>query len=349
MRGLRKVLKTVQMARSRGLQYAWVDTCCIDKSSSAELSEAINSMFKWYEEAQVCFTYLSELPSFEHLRRTYPKAEFDELVQRQGELFCSCRWFSRGWTLQELLAPRAVEFYDCEWNEYGERTFLWESIKSITNIPVHVLNKSTPLQSITIAQRMSWAAHRNTTRVEDMAYCLIGIFDLNMTLLYGEGPKAFIRLQEEICKQSTDLSLFAWRAEDSQGKYRGVFASSPSEFKNCNDIGFRYNWKYYNGEFRITNRGMCLDDCRLYRQDGHLILPLDCFDKTRHFKDQLIGIALTKSPHGYVRTHPHTFKYLKPLIRASGRIYTGITYLAFTSSDRSPPWLPTYSTINPSR
>ncbi|KAI0397790.1 heterokaryon incompatibility protein-domain-containing protein [Xylariaceae sp. FL0594] len=233
---LQKVFKTVQMARSRGLRYAWVDTCCIDKSSSAELSEAINSMFRWYENAAVCFTYLADLPSLKQLRKKYSEAEFDELLQGQNGFFFSCRWFKRGWTLQELIAPRNVEFYDCEWNEYGKRTLLWEPIRAITKIPVEVLDKSASLQSIPVAQRMSWAAHRSTTRVEDMAYCLLGIFDLNMTLLYGEGSKAFIRLQEEICRQSTDLSLFAWRAHDSWPLYRGIFASSPWEFNECHSL-----------------------------------------------------------------------------------------------------------------
>ncbi|KAI3323417.1 heterokaryon incompatibility protein-domain-containing protein [Xylariaceae sp. AK1471] len=266
MKGLHKVLKTVEMARTGGLEYAWVDTCCIDKSSSAELSEAINSMFKWYEDAAVCFAYLSDLPTIEHIC-TSTQANSDDKKQIQKELFRHCYWFSRGWTLQELIAPETVEFYDSEWKCYGTKAMLKETISSITKIPKHVLDKFIPLQTVTIAQRMSWAADRSTTRVEDMAYCLMGLFDLNMTLLYGEGHKAFIRLQEEICKESTDLSLFAWRSESRvdvstpSQKYRGVLASSPSEFRGCNNIYSTSNSKRHKGEFQITNGGLRLDDC----------------------------------------------------------------------------------------
>ncbi|KAI1813573.1 heterokaryon incompatibility protein-domain-containing protein [Poronia punctata] len=255
--GLHKILKTVEMARSRGLQYAWVDTCCIDKSSSDELSEAINSMFKWYANASVCFAYLSDLPTKEQIRKelSVPASDADSdaanpdwhrdldspINKRWCQYFRRCRWFTRGWTLQELIAPRVLEFYDCQWNTAGSKLALRELIHDITHITLRVLEDGTRLSSTPVAVRMSWAADRDTTRAEDMAYCLVGIFDLNMPFLYGEGDKAFIRLQEEICKQSADLTLFAWVSQarypqSPREQYRGMFAKHVSEFKYCNSI-----------------------------------------------------------------------------------------------------------------
>ncbi|KAI8635258.1 heterokaryon incompatibility protein-domain-containing protein [Xylariaceae sp. FL1651] len=239
---LTKVLKTIRMAYDQKLKYAWVDTCCIDKSSSAELSEAINSMFKWYSDAAVCFAYLPDLPSVTQISMSSPEADEEEIQQKQATFFSRCRWFSRGWTLQELVAPNIVEFYDSEWNLYGTKATLAREISNITRIPHIALYGSFSPQKFSVAQRMSWAANRCTTRVEDIAYCLMGLFDINMALLYGEGNKAFARLQEEICKQSADLSLFAWKSEDEistsspSQKYRGIFASSPSEFRDSSAI-----------------------------------------------------------------------------------------------------------------
>ena len=119
--------------------------------------------------------------------------------------FRRCKWFTRGWTLQELLAPTNLIFFDKEWNLRGLKMDLEEEIEAITGINRWVLNGSTPLSTIPLAKRMSWAAGRQTTRIEDMAYCLLGIFDINMPMIYGEGSRAFIRLQEEILKKNHRL------------------------------------------------------------------------------------------------------------------------------------------------
>ncbi|KAK4206535.1 heterokaryon incompatibility protein-domain-containing protein, partial [Rhypophila decipiens] len=166
--GFRKIELACQEALQDGIGFVWVDTCCIDKASSAELSEAINSMFNWYHKATVCYAYLSDA---EDLDSTFFESK--------------CL----------------------------------------------ILRGETPIQQISIAKRMSWAARRETTRPEDTAYCLMGIFDVNMPMLYGEGPKAFIRLQEEILRDSEDQSLFAWTASEESAKqapYRGLFALSPA-------------------------------------------------------------------------------------------------------------------------
>ncbi|OCK72917.1 HET-domain-containing protein [Lepidopterella palustris CBS 459.81] len=190
--GYNKIQFCGKQAASHGIPYFWVDTCCIDKSSSAELSEAINSMYQWYCDAARCYVYLSDVSAH----------DFDA-----NDRFSYSRWFTRGWTLQELIAPESVEFFSLEGELLGDKKSLKRQIHEITGIPVKVLQGS-PLSQFTVEERMSWAAKRRTKRNEDEAYCLLGIFDIFMPLLYGEGrEKAFIRLREKIDKLSSSTSL----------------------------------------------------------------------------------------------------------------------------------------------
>ena len=212
-RGYRKILFCGTQAADDGLKFFWVDTCCIDKTSSAELSEAINSMYMWYGAAQVCYAYLADVTSI-------------------GSLPYS-RWFTRGWTLQELIAPAEVVFFNQDWERLGTRLDLSEHIQDCTGVPERVLYEETSIDSFSVAQKMSWASNRDTTRVEDQAYCLMGIFGINMPLIYGEGENAFIRLQEEIMKISDDHSLFAWTSQDGRG---GCLATSPFSFRDCANV-----------------------------------------------------------------------------------------------------------------
>ncbi|KAH6644962.1 heterokaryon incompatibility protein-domain-containing protein [Truncatella angustata] len=219
-KGYQKIQGVCRMAKERALDWCWVDTCCIDKTSSAELSEAINSMFKWYQNAEICFVYLSDLSVTEAGGQG-----------RQAKSLSSSRWFSRGWTLQELIAPKTVLFYDYSWEVIGEKCSIpfRTALSTVTGIPELVLTNDEKLQDIAVAQRMSWAAGRKTTKPEDMAYCLLGIFDVGIPILYGEGPRAFFRLQEEILKNTTDTSIFAWTA-DGHAEPRGLLAESVNEF-----------------------------------------------------------------------------------------------------------------------
>jgi hypothetical protein len=156
-------------------------------------------MFRWYSRAEVCYAYLADVP-YNGFNDSLPKS----------------RWFTRGWTLQELLAPSSVIFYSTEWARIGDSRDFISILRNVTRIDGDILLRTKRLGSISVAEKMSWAAKRETTRVEDMAYCLLGIFDINMPLLYGEGEKAFQRLQEEILRNSHDQSLFAWGlTEDS--------------------------------------------------------------------------------------------------------------------------------------
>jgi hypothetical protein len=189
--GYDKVRFCGEEARRDGLQYFWVDTCCIDRSNNAELSEAINSIFRWFQNATKCYVYLSDV--------SIPG--LDEPSQLSLEMaFRHSRWFTRGWTLQELLAPGSVEFFSREGERLGDKKTLERQIHEITKIPVSALQGAS-LSEFTVDERFSWAENRQTTRKEDKAYSLLGIFNVYMPLIYGEGAEnAFKRLREEINK-----------------------------------------------------------------------------------------------------------------------------------------------------
>ncbi|KIW21483.1 hypothetical protein PV08_02063 [Exophiala spinifera] len=234
--GYQKIKNTCSLAAAHGFDYVWIDTCCIDKTSSAELSEAINSMYRWYEGSGLCYAYLEDVSS--------------RPFNRAFELWQS-RWFTRGWTLQELIAPAIVLFLSKEWEEIGTKSSLRKYIQKITRVPINIL-EGDDLESASVAQRMSWAAERQTTRVEDIAYCLMGIFDVNMPLLYGEGDRAFRRLQEEIMKVSDDQSLFAW---DTKWRRPCFLAPSPRFFYEVGDI---VPLRTSSGAISMNNEGIHL-------------------------------------------------------------------------------------------
>ncbi|KAI0699876.1 heterokaryon incompatibility protein-domain-containing protein [Cerioporus squamosus] len=192
-----KIQKACEVAREHGFGFIWVDSCCINKTSSAELSEAINSMFQWYSWAKVCYAFLYDVDDKEN----------HEAV---GSHFRRSRWFKRGWTLQELIAPQEVLFLSKEWTLIGTKHSLSVAIWHASGIDPLVLKHERPLASVCVAERMSWAAPRETSKVEDAAYSLIGIFDVNMTPKYGEGTYSFVRLQRTILKRDPDQSLFTW-------------------------------------------------------------------------------------------------------------------------------------------
>ena len=190
-----KIRFCVDRAAEDGLQYSWVDTCCINKSTSDELSTAINSMFRWYQRASKCYVYLSDVQ--------VP----DEVIDAQAfritweEAFRRSRWFTRGWTLQELLAPATVEFFSKEGKRLGNRISLEREIHEITKIPIRVL-RGQSLTKFSVEERMSWAAKHRTTLKEDKVYCLLGIFGVFLSPIYGEGEAyATLRLKEEIQKR----------------------------------------------------------------------------------------------------------------------------------------------------
>ena len=183
------------------LEWLWIDTICINKQNAVEETRSINAMFDWYRRAAVCYAYLSDvsLSSFER----------GTIFQRENGGQPS-EWFGRGWTLQELLAPRHMEFYDSNWAFMGRRDDLKIEIQGVTGIAPEYLNGDMKIAQASIATRMSWMAGRVTKEIEDIAYSMIGILDVHMTPQYGEGNKAFMRLQRTLMEQSTDKSIFAW-------------------------------------------------------------------------------------------------------------------------------------------
>jgi len=213
MKGWYKIQRSCEQALQDGLEYLWADTVCIDKSSSTELSEAINSMFNWYRDSTVCCAYLCDLPDVS---------------------FEASRWFSRGWTLQEMIASRELKFYDKDWRFKGSKADFLDQLYQITGVDPMALQGGN-LRLISVARKMSWASNRQPTRPEDIAYSLLGIFGMSMPMLYGEGSRAFIRLQQEIVKEFDDQTLFAWRSS-IVANYTGLFAQSPADFALSGNI-----------------------------------------------------------------------------------------------------------------
>ena len=244
-KGYRKIQRCCEMAKAAGLDYSWVDTCCIDKTNSVELSEAINSMFRWYSEAAVCYVWLEDIHAA--TMADFAKAE----------------WFERGWTLQELLAPQRVEFFDRDWAYVGTKDSLDGEISERTGISVETLKNPSLIQQQPIASRMAWAADRKTSRVEDRAYSLLGIFNINMPMLYGEGERAFTRLQEEIIKYSDDETIFAW--QDTDIAYCGLLAPNPDAFAMYGDMKPLIFRDEERQPYALTNKGIALQVHNMWR------------------------------------------------------------------------------------
>lgn len=200
--GYAKLRFCAERARSDGIGYFWVDTCCINKANHSELSEAIVSMFRWYHDANKCYVYLSDVST----RKRNHEGGSQHVWESS---FRTSRWFTRGWTLQELLASKVVEFFSRERELLGNKKALAQLIHNITMIPVTALC-GTPLSAFSIKERMRWAERRITKKVEDKAYCLLGIFDVSMPVIYGEGEKAFRRLQKEIEEQPGKDIAILW-------------------------------------------------------------------------------------------------------------------------------------------
>ncbi|KAL2157134.1 hypothetical protein VTH06DRAFT_6422 [Thermothelomyces fergusii] len=327
--GFSKIDYACRQASKDGYRYVWVDTCCIDKKNSNEVTEAINSMFGWYQRAAVCYAYLEDV----HFD------DFTEGYRTWKDLFHSSRWFTRGWTLQELLAPKKVVFYARGWRLLGTKSSLVKHIVKATGIDEVVLIDPKLIYNASVAKRMSWAANRNTTRIEDQAYSLLGIFGVNMAVIYGEGTKAFLRLQEEIIKRSDDHSIFAWGALGHPSSHRdrhphltdpdddddldftamtgstGVLASSPKEFSGMEQVITTapppnrdvFDHDMTNKGLRITldmlrSRGDAEDDTMSASTPATYLAILNC----RPFDDPSVRIALllteTATPNVLIRT-----------------------------------------------
>ncbi|KAH8650880.1 heterokaryon incompatibility protein-domain-containing protein [Tricladium varicosporioides] len=273
-----KISGCCRQAAIDGWKWAWIDSCCIDKTSSSELSETINSMFKWYSNAKVCYVYLNDVG----------RSSGKDAASDPAKGFSRSKWFTRGWTLQELLAPRVVIFFNKNWVDIGTKESLKSELSSITGIRIQDFIK---FRDVCVARKMSWASKRETTRIEDQAYCLMGLFGINMPTLYGEGNNAFLRLQLEILSSTDDESIFAWersghdeeesvkklkigeekiyttKGEVGRGSRGGLLANSPADFHNCGDArlapipGVPYMER---SPYSMTNKGIRME---------HLLIP----------------------------------------------------------------------------
>lgn len=277
--GYVKIVETCRLASERGLGYAWIDTCCIDKTKSAELAEAITSMFDYYARSEVCFAHLADLAP-------------------ESMDIGSCRWFTRGWTLQELLAPQSVEFYNQAWEHVGSKHEFVERIARATNIKSAALKDPSRIKEYSVATRLSWSSNRQTTRLEDTAYCLLGIFDVSLPLIYGEGHNAFQRLLEAVVRRDNDLTVFAWKltavnnVDPEIGPGVNLLPQSPLAFdRSDNIVPLASDFP----ELTMTNRGL--------RVSPDIPLRVLSFASCR--QDRFMAVQL-----GYIPGNPHQAIYL---------------------------------------
>ncbi|KAL8878602.1 MAG: hypothetical protein Q9192_008414 [Flavoplaca navasiana] len=289
-----KISAACQKALDLGCTYLLVDTVCIKQDNFMEMSTAINSMYRRYKKAKVCIIHLYD----------YPTSEV--------KTFSQSDWFTRGWTLQELVVPRVVKFFDKNWDYVGGRGDLTAELTQRTGIHELFLASNMPVNHASIGERLSWMAGRKTTVPEDIAYCMLGLFDVNMPLLYGEGKEhAFLRLQEEIMKYSDDHSLFAWRDEDQRlvgamtyntiSNNTGLLAPSPDCFRSTR----HYQRGFDQGNsrpYQMTNKGIAIDLPLLDLEGSNVMAALNCHDQDM----KPVGLYLRKvSGNHYCRIRPH--------------------------------------------
>ena len=226
--GYQKIVESCLLTREEGLEWLWVDTCCIMRESKTELSEAVNSMYQWSRRSEICFAYLHDvkfpLP---------PEPDIEMFPTPNGWP----KWFSCSWTLQDLLGPRIIRFFDQDWYLIGDKAKLAPKLADITGIPANILTNGLPHPDDpcrpSAAQIMSWAADRKATTREDRAYALMGIFEVHVPTKYGEHERAFHRLQVSIIKEYNDHSIFAWFGRSRPGS---ILADDPSYFRESADV-----------------------------------------------------------------------------------------------------------------
>lgn len=306
-------------------EWVWIDTCCIDQSSSAELSEAINSMYRWYANCVVCYAYLSDVVTGTDRNQTM-------------RAFEDSQWYGRGWTLQELLAPPRLMFFDRHWTCLGTRENLAPSINTAAGISqalVTGFHDVSPI-SISAAEKFSWIATRNTSRLEDKAYCLMGLFDINMPLLYGEGKKAFRRLQLEVLRSTNDESVFIWDFPavwpwaQARPPLSGLLAMETTDFgpllylrnKDNHDHMQRKVPGVNRPPYTVTNQGLELGVPKQLALKSEVFLALNY----RSFKDKAVegvyAILLQKVESqeydGWQRSIPRALSKTLPRLRAVG-------------------------------
>ncbi|KAM3425647.1 hypothetical protein BST61_g7592 [Cercospora zeina] len=295
-----KITKVCEQAVRDGLPFAWIDTCCINKESSAELSEAINSMYRWYTDAAVCYAYLADVDlekaNFTHSTGSSQPAP--RATQYQT-LLRSSRWLTRGWTLQELIAPSKTVFYDKRWRELGDTTIptLQVALADLTGIDTSLLHDRSALHALPVAKRLSWAAKRSTTREEDQAYSLLGILGQNMPLLYGEGSRALLRLQEVVLTSTTDQSMLHWTPTDPS-QTGMLLAPQLRCFEHCGELLHRPDVFEDEPHDLVSNAlRVSLPMRELQGESGVLIAAINCTVFTRQYEQAVLELRRVTPMH----------------------------------------------------
>jgi len=259
--GYHKVDMCCKLALEDGLDYVWIDTCCADAESTTAFTEALNSSYSWFQNSEVCYVYLDDVDGSEDL-------------ESEGSTFRRCRWFKRAWTLQELLAPVNLFFFSSNWSMLGTKVGLATVISDVTGIHRDAILYPSRVPFFSIAARMSWANGRKSSKGEDRVYSLMGLFGVNLPIVYGEGEKnVFIKLQRSIMETSDDQSILAWRSVSSSSSPHtsGPFADSPDCYADCGNVyriphcqWLEYCTRYYCSpsgisprlDFAVTNTGL---------------------------------------------------------------------------------------------
>lgn len=294
-------------------------------------------------------------PSFQNQKRSGPDQSNTILDNQIFTRLSKSRWFTRGWTLQELLAPSREVFFAFDWTVLGDRNGMSNWIADITRIHIGALRDKSTIPRYTIAQRMSWAAARETTRLEDIAYCLLGIFEIYMPLLYGEGDAAFMRLQQEIISISDDHSIFSWNLQGDASEFcTGALATSPTAFLTCGSVVRNDDiWRY---PYSVTNLGISIE-FPLIRSwyEGIDLVELNCVRELRGHGDPLdilpnrrtvwrrvkVWIFLRQVQHNiYQRVHlPASTVLLQPSYVNSMQQAKTALFIEIQKSPQNPPLL----------
>ncbi|KAF7532351.1 hypothetical protein G7054_g8017 [Neopestalotiopsis clavispora] len=325
-KGWAKLQRYCDRAARDGWEWAWMDTCCIDKTNPADTQEAINAMFRWYQDAGVCYAYLDDVDIDKVGHPVLADGDIDDIAGRENvanprssahktlrPFIIEAKWFTRGWTLQELLAPPYLIFVDQAWRRIGNRETWAVEIEEASRIEARHLTNFSPTNftSCSIAMRFSWASSRETTVEEDETYSLLGLFGISLPLIYGEGRwRAFNRLQRELITVYNDDSIFAWKvprslngrsteSHETANKYgRGILAPSIREYWDASGIEA---FGFYDNRFSMTNKGLEIHAKRWRRKDNislYLIrLNCGCGDSNR------LAIPLEHVNDTYDRIH----------------------------------------------
>ncbi|KAI7785168.1 Vegetative incompatibility protein HET-E-1 [Diaporthe eres] len=298
--GFNRLRQACSRARKHGSKWLWSDAVCIDRGSTAALTDAFNSLARIYQDCTFSLIYLEDLPP----------GDCNDGGLAKG--LANCAWLRNVWVLPQLIFPKRSFIYDRDWTEIGTKASLARQLSLVTSIEQSVLINPAALGQFSIAKRISWASQLDASRPEDRAFALLGILGVHMPIIYGEGHMAFTRLQEEILRDTTDYSLFAWRPEVPQ-EYRGLLAYSPAEFQHFH--------KGPNGPFHIRGEVQPISagiiiHAHFHKVDHDIVLPLE---NTEGF---MYSIRLSKSGQGFVRNCSTTeigFSQFSWLRQSSGK------------------------------